>query len=133
MLEIATKSKQTIKLMIKKSIKIINSKILILGFTFKENCPDVRNTKVLDIIKELNTYQVEITIVDPLANAYEVIEEYNIVMQSNIPENEKFDSIILAVAHSNFINIKIHDYLKPNSVLFDVKGILEKKLTDGRL
>jgi UDP-N-acetyl-D-galactosamine dehydrogenase len=124
---------ETIKLMIKKSIKIVNSKILILGFTFKENCPDVRNTKVVDIINELNSYEANLTIVDPLANPYEVTKEYNIVTETKVPDGVKFDAIILAVCHSNFLNIDFEAYLANNSVLFDVKSILNKNLTDGRL
>lgn len=124
---------ETIKLMIKKSIKIINSKILILGFTFKENCPDVRNTKVIDIINELNTYQVALTIVDPWAHPKEVLYEYNVVNHTCIPENETYDAIILAVGHNNFLNLNLRNHLKNSSVIFDVKGIIAKELTDGRL
>ena len=124
---------ETIKLMIKKSIKIIDSKILILGFTFKENCPDVRNTRVIDIINELITYNTSLTIVDPWANPREVFKEYNISTLTELPNNENYDAIILAVGHLDFMKINLQDYLNANSVIFDVKGILEKHLTDGRL
>ncbi len=123
---------ETIKLMIKKSIKIIDSKILILGFTFKENCPDVRNTKVIDIVNELKTYNTNLTVVDPWANPNDVKKEYNISTLTEIP-NDKHDAIILAVGHLKFLQINLQEYLNSNSVLFDVKGILEKHLTDGRL
>jgi UDP-N-acetyl-D-galactosamine dehydrogenase len=123
---------ETIKLMIKKSIKIIDSKILILGFTFKENCPDVRNTRVIDIVNELKTYNTNLTVVDPWANPDDVIKEYDIATLKAIP-NDKFDAIILAVGHLDFLKINLYDYQNSNSVVFDVKGILQKHLTDGRL
>ena len=123
---------ETIKLMIKKSIKIIDSKILILGFTFKENCPDVRNTRVIDIVNELKTYNTNLIVVDPWANPDEVKKEYNIATLTAIP-NDKFDAIILAVGHLDFLKINLHEYQNSNSVVFDVKGILQKHLTDGRL
>jgi UDP-N-acetyl-D-galactosamine dehydrogenase len=124
---------ETIKLMIKKSIKIIDSKILILGFTFKENCPDVRNTRVIDIINELISYSTNLTVVDPWANPGEVFKEYNISTLTEIPNNGKYDAVILAVGHINFMKINLQDYLNSNSVVFDVKGILHKHLIDGRL
>jgi len=124
---------ETIKLMIKKSIKIIDSKILILGFTFKENCPDVRNTRVIDIINELMTYNTNLTVYDPWANPKEVFKEYNISTLTELPNNGKYDAVILAVGHLNFMKINLQDYLNSNSVIFDVKGILDKHLTDGRL
>jgi UDP-N-acetyl-D-galactosamine dehydrogenase len=123
---------ETIKLMIRKGLSIKNSKILILGFTFKEDCPDVRNTKVIDIIVELETYGVNITISDPWASPNEVKHEYNVETFKKIPE-EKYDAVILAVGHSEFKKIEVNDYLKKNSVLFDVKSVLNKSITDGRL
>lgn len=123
---------ETVKLMIKKSIKIIDSKILILGFTFKENCPDVRNTRVIDIVNELKTYNAIVTIVDPWANPDEVKKEYDTTTLVEIP-NDNYDAIILAVGHLNFLKINLRDYQNSNSVVFDVKGILSKHLTDGRL
>jgi UDP-N-acetyl-D-galactosamine dehydrogenase len=123
---------ETVKLMIKKSIKIIDSKILILGFTFKENCPDVRNTRVIDIVNELKTYNTIVTIVDPWANPDEVKKEYETATLLEIP-NDNYDAIILAVGHLNFLKINLRDYQNSNSVVFDVKGILSKHLTDGRL
>jgi UDP-N-acetyl-D-galactosamine dehydrogenase len=123
---------ETIKLMISKGIKIKNSKILILGITFKEDCPDVRNTKVIDIITELKTYGVIINISDPWANPDEVMHEYNVKTLKEIP-NEEFDAVILAVAHEKFNNIEIKNFLKEPSVLFDVKSLLNKSIVDGRL
>jgi UDP-N-acetyl-D-galactosamine dehydrogenase len=123
---------ETIKLMIRKDIKIKNSTILVLGFTFKENCPDVRNTKVIDIITELQSYNVNILVVDPWAKAKEVYVNYQIDVMQSVP-NKKFDAIILAVGHDEFLNIEIQYLLKDNSVLYDVKGLLPKELIDGGL
>ncbi|MFY7732928.1 MAG: nucleotide sugar dehydrogenase [Bacteroidia bacterium] len=123
---------ETIKYMIKKDIKVKNANVLMLGFTFKENCPDVRNTKVIDIINELNTYNVNLTIVDPWAEPAEVKHEYNLLTQKEIP-NTKFDAIVLAVGHNEFKSINIHSLLNDNHVIFDVKGLLDKTLIDGSL
>ena len=119
--------------MIKKDIKIVGSKILILGFTFKENCPDVRNTRVIDIINELKTYNVNLTIIDPWANPDEVEKEYKIQTYQELLGNFFYDAIILAVGHKTFLKIDLSKYLKKESVVFDVKGILAKSKTDGRL
>ncbi len=123
---------ETIKYMIKKDIKVKNANVLMLGFTFKENCPDVRNTKVIDIINELNTYNVNLTIVDPWAEPAEVKHEYNLLTQKEIP-NTKFDAIVLAVGHNEFKSINIHSLLNDNHVIFDVKGLLDRTLIDGSL
>ncbi|WP_051416427.1 nucleotide sugar dehydrogenase [Asinibacterium sp. OR53] len=124
---------ETIKLMIKKNIKVKDAEILILGFTFKEDCPDVRNTRVIDIINELKTYNVSLTIVDPWAKPEDVKREYDIMTKIDIPNNKKFDAIILAVSHSSFISINIRDLLKTESVVYDVKGILSLDIVDGGL
>lgn len=123
---------ETIKLMIRKGINVRDSKILILGFTFKEDCPDVRNTKVINIIEELETFGVKTIVSDPWANPLEVKNEYNIDTFIDIPE-EKYDGIILSVGHSSFKQINLKKYLKEHSVLFDVKGVLVKSDADGRL
>jgi len=123
---------ETIKLMIRKGISIKNSKLLVLGFTFKEDCPDVRNTKVIDIILELETYGVKIIVSDPWANPKEVMAEYGIKTIKTIPK-EKFDGIVLAVGHKNFQSVDYKSLLEKKSVLYDVKGILNKNLIDGRL
>jgi UDP-N-acetyl-D-galactosamine dehydrogenase len=124
---------ETIKLMIKKDIKIKNAKVLVLGFTFKENCPDVRNTKVIDIIKELNTYSVDITVVDPWADPLEILHEYNITALKEIPANTSFDTIVLAVAHNEFKEINIASLLNKTHVIFDLKGILPLNVADACL
>jgi UDP-N-acetyl-D-galactosamine dehydrogenase len=123
---------EIIKLMIRKDIQVKGSSILILGFTFKENCPDVRNTKVIDIISELDSYHVNIVIVDPWAKPFDVRKEYHIEISHSIPE-QKFDAIILAVGHNEFLDIDIRRMLKDNSVLYDVKGLLPNDLIDGGL
>ena len=124
---------ETIKLMVKKGIKIVGSKILVLGFTFKENCPDVRNTKVIDIINELTSFDTSVVVVDPLANVSDVQREYNLELESKIPRDVKFDAIILAVSHDLFFEINFENLRNQSSVIFDVKGILNKTETDGRL
>ena len=123
---------QVIKLMLKKGIQVLNSNILILGFTFKENCPDVRNTKVIDIYNALQEYNLNITIYDSWANAQIANREYNIVLKNELP-NQKYDAVILAVAHKDFTNIGVCSLMKENAVLYDVKGILASHLVDGRL
>ena len=123
---------ETIKLMIRKDIQVRGSSILVLGFTFKENCPDVRNTKVIDIIRELESYHVNFVVVDPWAKPSDVRKEYHIEISQSIPE-QKFDAIILAVGHNEFSDIDIRSMLKDNSVLYDVKGLLPKDLIDGGL
>jgi UDP-N-acetyl-D-galactosamine dehydrogenase len=123
---------ETIKLMIKKDIKIKSANILILGVTFKEDCPDVRNTKVIDIIKELKTYQINLCIVDPWADPDEVLHEYQINTSKKVPD-QKFDAVILAVGHNEFKNLIISDYLNEVNVVYDVKGLFDKKIVDGRL
>ncbi len=124
---------ETIKLMIKKDIKVKDAKILVLGFTFKENCPDVRNTKVIDIINELNTYHVSLTVVDPWAEPAEVKHEYGLITQKELPAKNKFDAIVMAVGHDEFKALNILEYLNPNHVIFDVKGLLDRNLVDGSL
>jgi UDP-N-acetyl-D-galactosamine dehydrogenase len=117
--------------MIKKSIKVNGSKILLLGITFKENCPDVRNTKVVDVVAALKDYETNITVYDPWANPAEVMHEYGLVTTTEIPK-EKFDAVILGVAHKEFLNMDFASLQKENSLLYDVKGILGT-LADGKL
>ncbi|MFV9482476.1 nucleotide sugar dehydrogenase [Christiangramia sp. ASW11-125] len=114
---------EVIKLMLQNDLKIKGATILVLGFTFKENCPDVRNTKVVDVVKSLKDYGVHITIYDPIANPSEVKKEYNITTTNIVPE-EKFDSIVLAVAHNQFLEMDLNDYKRSGAVIYDVKGIL---------
>jgi UDP-N-acetyl-D-galactosamine dehydrogenase len=123
---------EVIKMMLKKDIKVKNSKVLVLGFTFKEDCPDVRNTKVIDIVNELKTYEVNVTIFDPWANPEEVTHEYGVVSQKECP-NEKFDSVILAVSHKEFLNMNLKNLLNDTAVFYDVKGCMIGDFIDSRL
>ncbi len=123
---------ETIKQMLKKGIQVLDSSILIMGFTFKENCPDVRNTKVIDIYNALKEYSVNITVYDPWANPAIAKREYGIDIVNELPQ-QKFDSIVLAVAHDAFLRIDIQGLCLDNHVIFDVKGILDKNIADKRL
>ncbi|MGV3684482.1 MAG: nucleotide sugar dehydrogenase [Daejeonella sp.] len=123
-----------IKLMVKKDVPVKSANILMLGITFKENCPDVRNTKVVDIVRVLKEFHLNITIFDPWASSDEVMREYKLTSISDLSKcTEKFDGVILAVAHDEFIKLDFSEILKPNSVVFDVKGILPNQIVDGRL
>lgn len=123
---------QVVKLMLKKGIQVLNSNILILGFTFKENCPDVRNTKVIDIYKALQGYNLNITVYDPWANPEVVKREYEVEVINELPQ-ARFDAVVLAVAHDAFNCIDEKRLLKEKSILYDVKGFFSKELVDGRL
>ena len=123
---------ETVKRMLKKGIQVLRSHILILGFTFKENCPDVRNTKVIDIYRALKEYNVEITVYDPWANPDIVRKEYGIEVVNELP-SERFDAAVAAVAHRKFEGLDILSLLKPEHVIFDVKGTLDRNIVDGRL
>jgi UDP-N-acetyl-D-galactosamine dehydrogenase len=122
---------EVIKTMIQKDIKIKGAEILILGITFKENCPDVRNTKVVDVISALKQYGINVTIYDPWANEKEVFHEYNLVSVKELPK-DTFDTIVLTVAHNEFKNIDLSIFKKENAVIYDVKGILGEK-ADAKL
>lgn len=124
-------STEIIKLMLRKDMKIKGAKILILGITFKENCPDVRNTKVIDIINNLRSYDANTTIYDPWVSPSEVMSEYGFEVTTSLPK-EKFDTIILAVAHKEFLTINWREMLSQNGVLYDIKSVLKEKV-DGRL
>ncbi|WP_418603881.1 nucleotide sugar dehydrogenase [Hwangdonia sp.] len=122
---------EIIKLMVQKDIKIKGSKVLALGITFKENCPDVRNTKAVDVINQLKSFGTDVTIYDPWANPKEVKHEYDLVTVQNLPQ-ETFDAIVLTVAHNEFLNEDLKALLKKDGVLYDVKGVL-KDLDCNRL
>ena len=115
----------------RKDIKVLNSKVLLLGFTFKEDCPDVRNTRVIDIYNELRNFDINVEVYDPWANVLEVKHEYGIDISNSFP-NENYAAIILAVAHKEFLNLDIRS-LTPSGVIFDVKGLLPKNIIDSRL
>lgn len=124
---------RVIKLMLKKGIQVLGSHIIIFGFTFKENCPDVRNTKVVDIVKALKEYNLNITIFDPWANPVAVQREYGLNVVNELPRDEKFDAAIAAVAHREFEGMDITSVLKPNHVIFDVKATRCITEVDARL
>lgn len=123
---------RVIKLMNKKGVLVKDAKFLILGVTFKENCPDIRNTKVVDIYKSLREYSQIITIYDPWADAGHVMQEYNVPIVNTLPDN-RFDVVILAVAHKEFLCLDIKSLLNENGLVYDVKGILPRDIVDGRL
>lgn len=123
---------EVVKMMLKKGIQVLNSHILIMGFTFKENCPDVRNTKVVDIYKSLSEFNVNISIFDPWANAMTAGKEYGVEILNELPEKQ-YDTVIMAVAHDCFKDIDMEKLLKPQHVVFDVKGVLPREKVDGRL
>lgn len=122
---------EVIKLMVASDIRIKESKILVLGITFKENCPDVRNTRAVDVISNLKEYGTNVSVFDPWANPKEVMHEYNLVTQKTLP-TEKFDAVILTVAHNEFLDFDLQSLLHKKGVLYDVKGVLEGEI-DGRL
>ena len=122
---------QVVKLMLKKGIQVLHSKILVLGFTFKENCPDVRNTRVVDIVRTLQDYNAEVIVHDPWANPDIARHEYGVEIETRLPE-EKFDAVILAVAHDQFKEIDLDTLKNGHTVIYDVKGILQNNI-DGKL
>jgi UDP-N-acetyl-D-galactosamine dehydrogenase len=122
---------EIIKLMVRNDIRIKGAKILALGITFKENCPDVRNTKAVDVINQLKSYGTDLTIYDPWANPEEVIHEYGLQITKIVPQG-KYDAVVLTVAHNQYLNMNLKSLLNTNGIIYDVKGILKEKV-DGRL
>lgn len=126
---------QTIKCMNKKGVMVKDANILILGITFKENCPDIRNTKVVDIYHALEEYTPNITVYDPWANPDKVMREYGIKVE-NLEmrgESDGYDAVILAVAHDQFKSLDVTSLVRPGGVIYDVKGVLPRNIIDGRL
>ena len=123
---------QTVKCMNKKGVMVKDAKILILGITFKENCPDIRNTKVVDIYHTLQEYTGNITVCDPWAAPDRVEKEYGIDVVGKVPA-EKFDAVILAVAHKEFLDLDVRALVHEGGVVYDVKGVLDRKMVDARL
>lgn len=126
-------AQELIKLLIKKEIQVKGANILVLGITFKENCPDVRNTKVVDILNTLKEYDTNITIYDPWANPTEVKHEYGWDSLNSLPTDSKYDAVLLAVAHDEFDRIDLQGITNMNKVVYDVKGVLGNVFVDGRL
>lgn len=125
-------AKQVVKLMIQKSLNIKDAEVLMLGITFKENCPDVRNTKVVDVIKALKDYGMKVSIYDPWAEPAEVKHEYGLEISSELP-TKQFDAVVLGVSHAEFTCLNFEKILKEEGVLYDVKGVLEVEMVDGKL
>jgi UDP-N-acetyl-D-galactosamine dehydrogenase len=128
-------SGEVVKLMVQRDIKVKGSKILVLGITFKENCPDVRNTKVVDVIENLVSYGAEVSVYDPWANEQEVKKEFNLSLLHTLPDpatSGQFDAIVLTVAHSQFLALNLRTMLVKHGVLYDVKGSI-REYVDGRL
>ncbi|WP_055445272.1 nucleotide sugar dehydrogenase [Lacinutrix himadriensis] len=127
-------AQETVKMMIKKGATIKGAKALVLGITFKENCPDIRNSRVIDIIKELETYHVDVDVFDPWASAEEVKHEYGFdLLCSKTEISNNYDAIILAVSHNEFLKMDIEKLKSPIGVIFDVKSLLPKEMVNGRL
>lgn len=123
---------EVIKLMVKKDIPVKGSNILMLGITFKENCPDIRNTRAIDIYQELKTYDLNVDVYDPWASVEEVQHEYGILSMTSLPD-KTYDAIILAVSHKTFASLTLDALKKSNCVVYDVKAFLPKEMVDGRL
>lgn len=126
-------AEQTVKCMNKKGVMVKDAKILLLGITFKENCPDVRNTKIVDIYHTLEEYTKNITVFDPWANGDHVKHEYGLDIVNELPAGEKYDAVILGVAHKEFLELDVKSLVKDGGVIYDVKGILPRDVVDGRL
>lgn len=125
-------AQQTIKCMNKKGVMVKDANILLLGITFKENCPDIRNTKIVDIYNTLAEYSPNITVYDPWANWETVKHEYGINIVRELP-TEQFDVVILCVAHNQFLNLNVKNLVKDGGVIYDIKGLLPRDIVDGRL
>ncbi|WP_270458765.1 nucleotide sugar dehydrogenase [Bacteroides intestinalis] len=126
-------AEQAIKCMNKKGVMVKNAKILLLGITFKENCPDIRNTKIVDIYRTLEEYTGNITVYDPWANPVSIKHEYGIDIVNELARKEKYDVVILGVAHKEFLALDVKSLVKEMGVIYDVKGILPREIIDGRL
>lgn len=122
---------QVVKLMIKKGITVNGASLLMLGITFKENCPDVRNTKIVDVVKSLKDYGIQVAIYDPMANPAEVKHEYSLDITTILPI-EKFDALVLGVAHKAFLEMNLSSLQKDTSILYDVKGVIGNEVV-GKL
>jgi len=128
-------AEKVLRLMTEKKIQMVDANILVLGLTFKENCPDIRNTKVIDVIKDLDDFHANIDVYDPWADALEVKDEYDIDLVSTL-ENGKYDAVIACVSHDQIKSMSTSELkavCKPNHVIYDVKHIFDKDIVDGRL
>jgi UDP-N-acetyl-D-galactosamine dehydrogenase len=127
---------ETVKLMLRKGQPVLGSKVLVLGLTFKENCPDVRNTKVVDIIRTLEKYNAKVDVYDPWIDVKDAEHEYGLKCLAEVPKLGEYAAIVLAVGHRQFVELGEHGikaFGQPGAVLFDVKSILPRGAADGRL
>jgi len=124
---------EVVKLMIKNEVPVKNSKVLMLGITFKENCPDIRNTKATDIYHELISYGISVDVYDPWASPGEVKHEYGITINSKLDKSASYSAVILAVAHKEFMSVDLESYKAHGAIIYDVKGILPRELVHARL
>lgn len=124
---------EVVKQMIKENVPVKGADVLLLGITFKENCPDVRNTRVVDILAELDSYEMNVTVYDPWANPEEVKHEYGVDTVNSLPEGAKYNAIVLAVAHNEFVNVEWSEKLQNGGIIYDVKGCLDKTKVNSRL
>ncbi len=123
---------RVVKCMIKKDVRVKDAEVLVLGFTFKENCPDVRNTKVVDVVRVLKDYGMNVTVYDPWAKAEDVRREYGMEVMNTLPEG-KFDAVVLTVAHKAFMDLDVRSLTRNRGVVYDVKGCIDPRLVDDRL
>ena len=123
---------RVVKCMIKKDVRVKDAEVLVLGFTFKENCPDVRNTKVVDVVRVLKDYGMNVTVYDPWAKAEDVRREYGMEVMNTLPEG-KFDTVVLTVAHKAFMDLDVRSLTRNRGVVYDVKGCIDPRLVDDRL
>ena len=123
---------EVVKLMIKLSLPVLGSDVLILGITFKENCPDIRNTRAIDVYEELKSYNVNVDVYDPWANSQEVNDEFGFDTISEL-HGKKYHAVILTVAHSEYLDMNLRENLIQEGVLYDVKGVLPVETIDARL
>jgi UDP-N-acetyl-D-galactosamine dehydrogenase len=123
---------EVVKLMMKRSLPVLGSNILMLGITFKENCPDIRNTRAIDVYEELKSYNANVDVYDPWANEHEVEEEFGFKSLSHIA-NKQYHAVVLTVAHNEYMDLNLRSYLVDSGILYDVKGVLDVKEIDARL
>ncbi len=127
-------AQETVKMMLKKGLSVKDANVLVLGITFKENCPDIRNSRAIDVVRELQDYQMNVAVYDPWASPQEVKDEYGLDLISNIENaNAKYDAVLAVVAHNEFKNLDLKKYTNDNALIYDVKAIYPKEQSDLRL
>ena len=126
-------AQEVVKLMIKSGFKILNAKVLQLGVTFKENCPDIRNSRAVDVTRTLQEFGCQVDIYDPMADPQEVEDIYGLKSVRSLPESSRYDAVVLAVAHRQFDGIDLEALKNPGGVVFDIKSVLPQDAVDGRL